>query len=173
MSLTCDDRTVPEISELDWNFAVSQVRASFAPSRQQDERATPEPVSPQRARLVRAGIKHLSILLRQLLDLRNEAEVDEYGVLRASQHAYEAACQLLIDAAIEAARQGRQIPYGRASTDSEGGVRIEWVRPTAGVHLAVPAAPGRNAYIYHEVGDKYAMETASPKGLAHWLREIS
>ena len=69
--------------------------------------------------------------------------------------------------------RGGGIPAGCGSTDSEGGVRIEWVCPTASVHLVVPATSDRKAYIYHEVGDDYATEDATPERLAYWLRQIN
>jgi hypothetical protein len=110
---------------------------------------------------------------RRLVELRNEAESDEYGTLRASPSAFDAACHLLTDAAIVSARDGRQIPDGCASTDSEGGLRIEWVRPTASVHLVVPATTNTEAYIYHEVDDKFATESATPEALVRWLRLVN
>ena len=82
------------------------------------------------------------------------------------------ASHLLTDAAIVSALKGRQIPLGCASTDSEGGIRIEWVRPTSSVHLVIPASPGRDGYVYHEVGDQYGTVSATPEALARWLREI-
>jgi hypothetical protein len=79
----------------------------------------------------------------------------------------------LVGAAAEANHQQRQILAGCASTDSEGGVRIEWICPTASVHLIVPAKGDSVAYIYHEVGDDYATEDATPGRLAYWLRHIN
>ncbi len=109
---------------------------------------------------------------RQLIDLWKEPEKDDYGRLRPTQHAFDRSVCLLVDAAIEANRQQRQIPSGCVSTDSEGGVRIEWIRPTASVHLVVPAARNDVAYVYHQVGDDYATEDVTPGLLAYCLRRI-
>jgi hypothetical protein len=123
-------------------------------------------------RLASAGIRHLSSLVKQLAVLRECEETDDYGVLRASERAYNEACQLLVDATITAAVEGRELPDGCVSTDSEGGVRIEWVRPHSSVRLVIPAAPARQPYLYHEVGDAYATDHPTAEALAHWLREI-
>lgn len=119
-----------------------------------------------------ANFKHFSSLIRQLAELRTEVGVDDYGALRADKRAYDTACALLTDAAEIANRIGGLIPHGCASTDSAGGIRIEWVRPASGVHLVVPAPPDDNPYIYHEVGDDYATEPASAEGLARWLQTV-
>jgi len=173
MTLT-DKTVVPEFDEIDLAWAqVAVVQARLAANPKRDERATDPPDTPQFSQLASAGIRHLSALIGQLEELRNvEEPEDEYGILRPTDIAYERARSLLVDAAISAARCGRQIPYGCVSTDSEGGVRVEWVRPTASVHLVVPASSRRLPYIYHEVNDSYATDSASPKGLARWLQEI-
>jgi rubrerythrin len=168
--------TVPEINELDLALVGSWplARALLVKSRTRDERTTDQRITPGHSRIASAEIRHLSALIGQLIELRNAEESDEYGILRATEPAYKRACGLLIDAAIFAALDGdRQIPQGCVSTDSEGGVRIEWVRPASSVHLAIPAPSNRAAYIYHEIGDEYATEPASPERLAHRLREIS
>ena len=121
-----------------------------------------------------ANINYLSALIRQLEELRDEECEDEYGTLRASQHAFEQARDLLTNAAIHMALKGdRQIPYGCASTDSEGGIRIEWVRPTAGVHLVIPANVEGDKYVYHEQGDHYGTEPATAEAIARWLSILS
>jgi hypothetical protein len=116
-----------------------------------------------------ANIKYLSSLIQQLIELRNEPESDDHGVLRAAQPAFDRACHLLIDAAIVSALESRQIPHGCASTDSEGGIRIEWVRDSASVHLIVPASDKRGEYVYHEEGANYGTEPATAETLARWL----
>jgi hypothetical protein len=169
MPSTMENRIVPEITELEWRLAVSRTRALRSqPSsvRTGDDRATPETIAPGRLRLASAGIKYLSAIVQQLVELREEEGADEYGDLRASQHAFDVACHLVTDAAIILARDGLQIPRGCASTDSHGGVRIEWVRPTASVHLVIPANSDREGYIYHEVADRHGTEPASPNRLA-------
>ena len=112
-------------------------------------------------------------LVAKLVNLWKGPEKDDYGRLRPTQHAFDRSACLLIAAAIEVKHQQRQIPAGCVSTDSEGGVRIEWIRPTVSVHLVVPAGRDRVAYVYHEVDNDYATEDATPERLAYWLRRIN
>jgi hypothetical protein len=116
---------------------------------------------------------HLSSIIQQLIDLWNEPENDDYGRLRPTRGAFGRSMHLLVAVVIEADHQQCRTPAGRVSTDSEGGVRIGWVCSTASVHLVVPAKGDRSAYIYHEIGDDYATEDATPERLAYWLRQIN
>ena len=140
--------------------------------RKRKEIQTPPRIPEAHYKLASAEIRHLSSLLKQLAALRVCDETDDYGVLRASEYAYNAVCQLLIDATITAAAERREIPDGYVSTDSEGGVRIEWVRPQSSVRLVIPAAPTRQSYLYHEVGNAYATEYPTAEALAYWLRAM-
>jgi hypothetical protein len=116
--------------------------------------------------------RNLSAMMDQLVDTQHQEEADAYGTLRARKHAYQMAVGLLGDAAKIVAQSGRPIPDGCVSTDSEGGIRIEWVRPASSVHLVVPPSSDRDGYIYHEVGHEYATEPATAELLAFWLRII-
>lgn len=111
-------------------------------------------------------------MLEQLIELWNEPKEDEYGRLRPTPCAFDRSVCLLVDADAAAYPQ-HEIPAGCVSTDAEGGVRIEWVRPEASVHLVVPADENRAAYVYHEVGDNYATEDATPERLVYWLQLIA
>ena len=176
MPLTMQNQIAPEFTELELRLAFSRARApKFQPPsvRTRDDRATPDTIAPGRLLLASAGIKYLSAIIQQLVELRKEEENDEYGTLRASQHAFDEACQLVTDAAIISARDGRQIPRGCTSTDSQGGVRIEWISPTASVHLVIPATSNREGYIYHEVADRHGAEPANASRLASRLGAIS
>lgn len=170
-----DTGTRPRFSELDWRLALSRAaRASHwrEPTTVGDDRTTPASVSRERLQMASAGIQYLSSIIKQLVELRNDEEADEYGVLRATEHAFDSACQLITDAAIVAALGGQSIPRGCASTDSEGGVRIDWLRPNAAVCFFVPAAEERDPYIYHEVAGQHSTVPATAEALARWLREI-
>jgi hypothetical protein len=169
------EQALPEFTELEYEFALARAarsRQQATPVPARDDRATPETIPPERLRLASANITHLSAIIRQLVELRSEEETDEYGTLRPSRLAFETACSLLTDAAIVAALRNRRIPHGCASTDSEGGIRVEWVRPTSSVHLVIPASADRDGYVYHEVGNVYGSAPATPEMLAHWLQEI-
>ena len=117
----------------------------------------------------------LELIVRQLVQLRKGPEKDDYGHLRPTREVFDESVHLLVDAAIEAYHQQRRISSGCVSTDSEGGVRIQWIRPAASVVLVVPAAKDCVAYVYHELGElgnDYATEDATPKRLAYWLHRI-
>lgn len=103
----------------------------------------------------------------QLTELQNGPESDDYGRLRPTEYAVSATLALLRDI--------KHIPAGCVSAYSRGGVRIEWVREAASVHLIVPsvADPLRLPYIYHEIDDDYATEDATPERLAYWLERIA
>lgn len=124
-------------------------------------------------KLVSADIKHLSALLAQLLALRDGPEEDEYGVLRPAEEAFNQAFSLLVDTAIVTALRGSIVPYGCASTDSQGGVRVEWIGDKCGVHLVIPASSQEKSYIYHEMEDEYGTSrSVTAEVLADWLCEF-
>ena len=133
--------------------------------------------STSRGNIVKADIKHLSGLLRQLLDLRNAPERDSYGILRLDDRVFHRAASLLIDASIDLAKEyGTEIvPYGCATTDVDGGLRLEWVRDNTNVHLVLPvASPDEKEYIFHQVGPKHGMEwSVTSKSLARYLSLIN
>jgi hypothetical protein len=165
-----DEKAVREISGLELKLAFTQ--AMLAQHREQDDRATPESIPPGRLSLATANIKYLSSLIQQIVQLHHAEEADEFGILRATKYAFDAACGLLIDAAIVSAAERQKIPYGCVSTDSAGGVRIEWATATASVRLAVPSSEEKQGYVYHEEGTTYGTEAATPEALARWLRTI-
>jgi hypothetical protein len=171
MPVTTDDRTVRQPRKVELQAAMAVI-GDQGVAENEDPRVTPDTISPERLQLADAGILHLSPIVRQLIDLWKEPEEEDYGRLRPTRDAFDMSVRLLVDAAIEAYHQQRQIPSGCASTDSEGGVRIEWVRPGASVHLVVPAEENRVAYVYHQVGNDYATEDVTPERLAYWLRRI-
>ncbi|NLE40079.1 MAG: hypothetical protein GX621_18845 [Pirellulaceae bacterium] len=175
MSMTVDERAVQQprgvTSQAAWFREVRCAIWEQAIAEREDPRATPDAVTPERERLADAGILHLSPIVRQLVELWKEPEEDEYGRLKPTPDAFDRAVRLMVDAAIEAHSGKRRIPPGRASTDSEGGVRIEWIRPGASVHLVV-SAKDREEYLYHEVGNDYATVDATPEAIAYWLQRI-
>lgn len=170
-----DERTVrqPRRVELPtWLWRAMTAIEDQGIGEKEDPRATPDAIPPERLQLADAGIFHLSSIVGQLVELWREPEEDDYGRLRPTQEAFDRSVQLLVDAAIGPYGRQRPIPSGCASTDSEGGVRIEWVRPSASVHLVIPAQKDQKAYIYHEIGNDYATEDVTPDRLAYWLQRI-
>ena len=176
MAPVIEKETGPTITELELRLArlsAAQSPQLHSPVADSDARATPAHVPQGRWKLASANIRHLSQIIGQLVELLQEPETDEYGVLRPTRHAFDKACHLLTDAAIVSALAGRQIPRGCASTDSAGGLRMEWVREKSSVHLIVPATADRDGYIYHEIDHDYGTVSATPEALARWLREIN
>ena len=171
MSVMIDERAVRQPRKVELRAAMAAIGAQGV-AENEDPRATPDAIPPERLQLADAGIRHLSPIVGQLVELWQEPEEDEYGRLRPTRHAFDRSVDLLVDAAIEANHRQRRIPAGCVSTDSEGGVRIEWIRPTGSVHLVVPAARDPVAYVYHQVDNDYATEDATPERLAYWLRRI-
>lgn len=167
MQAVIDERSVynPHEAELqlEWECAFRDYN--------EDPLATPELVSPEREKIADAGILYLSPILQQLYGLQKGPETDDYGRLQPTEHAFGEVIDLLVNAAIDA--YPRQIPSGCVSTDSEGGVRIEWVRETSSVHLVVPAINSSESYVYHEVDNSYATEDATSEGLSNWLKLIA
>jgi hypothetical protein len=175
--LTIDDRAVSQPGRRERQFALARaLRAVTDPRATEDEDplTTPDTVPPERWQLANAGILHLSPIVRQLVELWKGPKNDDFGCLQPTQYAFDRTIEFLVDAAIDAnSDKGRQIPSGCVSTDSEGGVRIEWIRDAASVHMVVPAQTNRAAYVYHETGNDYATEDMTPRRLSHLLRAIT
>ena len=125
-----------------------------------DTLATPE-IPESTGKVARAGIKYLSNLIQQIVDLRNERPSDEYGVLQLDEQVFLHARDLLIDTAIALVSdyEGTRMPHGCASTDEEGGLRFEWLRDDAEVHLVIPiAASAQKPYLFHSRGIARAID---------------
>ncbi len=148
----------------------------------EDERATPEPAPPGTDWIAFVDPSGFADIVREIGELASGDESDEYGVLRPSDYAYRTTMQLLKrsfsllstgKSRLEA-QQCRRFPRGAVSTDEQGGLRIEWVEGDRAVHLVVPAEPGGQSYIYHEIGQDYAAEKrVSGSALASWLARLS
>jgi hypothetical protein len=113
----------------------------------------------------------LSVVLDRLASLLDEDETDDYGMLSPSEYAFTTTWELLVAAAGELS-----CPFPRAavSTDSEGGIRVQWIRPERQVRLVIPNVESGRHYIYHEEGDQYDVEpSVSATSLARWLAWIA
>ena len=71
-----------------------------------------------------------------LLELSMGPERDDYGIIRPTPDAFLTTLMLLFKASEH--DKNYQIPPGNVSTDSEGGIRIEWLGEQRNVHLVVP-----------------------------------
>lgn len=110
----------------------------------------------------------ITVTLKQLIDLLEEDESDEYGILQPSRSAFKLAMRLVIEA-YEV--MGDSFPRASASTDEQGSIRLTWsfLESECEVRLVCQAF-AEQPYLYHELGDIYAVErdiTASI--LVQWL----
>ncbi|NJM72171.1 MAG: hypothetical protein HC862_19420 [Scytonema sp. RU_4_4] len=115
----------------------------------------------------------ITVTLKRLVALLEEDEADEYGILQPSQSAFKLAMRLVVDA-YEA--MGDRFPKASASTDEEGSIRLTWSKPSPEreVRLVCPATSEQQAYLYHELGDNYAVETdVTASVLAQWLEWLN
>ena len=109
-------------------------------------------------------------LLADLRDLLKEDKEDEYGILSPTSHALSVTILLIVEAY---RRQHSEWPFGCVSTDSEGGIRIEWNSPKGEIRLVVPDSDNKKHYIYYEFGDKYDIdEQVNPGKLVWWLNQL-
>ena len=109
--------------------------------------------------------------LRDLMKEGGEDEEDEYGVLRPTSHAFRTALNFIIEAS---SLLMDEYPFGCASTDSEGGIRIEWFKTTGEIRLVIPASKEKEPYIYYEFGEKYGVDgRASVSKLARWINQLN
>jgi hypothetical protein len=115
----------------------------------------------------------ITVTLKRLVALLEEDDTDEYGILQPSQYAFKLAMRLLVDA-YEA--MGDRFPRASASTDEQGSIRLTWSKesPEREVRLVCPSEAEQQAYLYHEMGENFAVErdvTASV--LVKWLEWLN
>jgi hypothetical protein len=112
--------------------------------------------------------------MSQLNELHTEDEADEFGQLRPSEHAYEVACEALTNAAITLMLNFRRpVPRGNASTDTEGGICLEWRRDDLDVRLVVPARKELRPYVYWQQREQRGVDRgAIVSSLSSWLAKI-
>lgn len=113
----------------------------------------------------------LTALLSDLRDLLKEENEDENGILKPTYHAFTTALSLIMEVSmfIHAG-----FPFAAVSTDSEGGIRIEWVKGRGEIRLIIPAASNTAPYIYYEFDDKYGVDrNASGFKLIRWINRLN
>jgi hypothetical protein len=112
---------------------------------------------------------NITVTLKRLLALLEEDETDEYGILQPSQFAFKLSMELVVEA-YEA--MGSRFPRASASTDEKGGIRLTWSKQSSEceIRLVCPADAKQEAYLYHEIGDTYAVEqSVTASVLVQWL----
>jgi len=125
------------------------------------------------AQSARPYSNNIKIILKRILALLDEDETDEYGILQPSQSAFKLAMGLLLEA-YEA--MGDDFPKASASTDEQGSIRVTWSNPLpeCEVRLVCPARADEQVYLYHELGDTYAVEkNVTAPILVQWLKWLN
>ncbi len=125
------------------------------------------------AQLTRPSSSPITVTLKRLVALLEEDDTDEYGVLQPSQAAFKLAMGFIIEAYDV---MGDRFPKASASTDEQGGIRLTWskLEPECEVRLICPAHTDQQAYLYHELGNDYAVEReVTVSILLQWLEWLS
>ncbi|MEH2407115.1 hypothetical protein [Nostoc sp.] len=121
-----------------------------------------------------AGSSHstneaLKITQERLIELWQEDEEDEYGIVRPTVYAFDKAWSIIIEAS-----QFLKDSFRKASvsTDDEGGIRLTWTKlePEAEVRLICPCDHSKEVYLYHEKDSEYnIVKNVTGFNLASWL----
>jgi hypothetical protein len=117
--------------------------------------------------------QELKITQERLIELLQEEDEDEYGILKPTPYAFEKAWNLTLDAS-----QFMKNSFKRASvsTDDEGGIRLTWtcLEPEAEVRLICPSEPNKQIYLYQEKNSHYGVvKDVSGFTLASWLHWLN
>jgi hypothetical protein len=109
------------------------------------------------AQTIRPSSSPITVTLKRLVALLEEDEADEYGVLQPSQAAFKLAMRFIVEAYDV---MGESFPKASASTDEQGSIRLTWskIESDCEVRLICPAHHDQQAYLYHELGNNYAVE---------------
>lgn len=116
---------------------------------------------------------NIIVTMKRLLALLEADETDDYGILQPSQSAFKSTMSLVIEAY---EIMGDRFPRASASTDEQGGIRLAWskLEPECEVRLICPADANQSIYLYHELGDTYAVENrATTSILVQWLEWLN
>ena len=125
------------------------------------------------AQTTRPSSSPITVTLKRLVALLEEDETDEYGVLQPSQAAFKLAMQFVVEAYDV---MGDDFPKASASTDEQGSIRLTWskLEPECEVRLICPAHHDQQAYLYHELGNDYAVEReVTVSTLLPWLEWLN
>jgi len=125
------------------------------------------------------GTDGFSATIKQIFALVAGDESDGYGVLRPTDYAQRKTLKLLSRAQkafaddVENRQLGLSFPKGFVATDSEGGIRIEWLNGDKTIRLVVPASENGQSYIYFEDDSEYGTsDRVNGSVLAHFLRLV-
>lgn len=103
----------------------------------------------------------------------DDLEDDEYGASVPTKYALDRAVSLLAQA-YQAVRNIS--PLAAVTTTSyEGGIRVQWMYPSANLRLIIPGNRNGQEYIYFEADDEYGTEDVSGQNLTKrlmWLQRL-
>ena len=125
------------------------------------------------AQSAKPSSSNITVTLKRLLALLEEDETDDYGILQPSQSAFKSAMRLVVEAY---EIMGDSFPRASASTDEQGGIRLTWskLEPESEVRLICPVDANQSIYLYHELGDTYAVENnLTTSILVQWLEWLN
>lgn len=111
----------------------------------------------------------LKITQERLIELWQEDEEDEYGIVRPTVYAFDKAWSIITEAS-----QFLKDSFRKASvsTDEEGGIRLTWTKleSEAEVRLICPCDHYKEVYLYHEKDSEYnIVKNVTGFNLASWL----
>lgn len=134
---------------------------------------TVEGTTPTKTSSANLQPSEIKITQDRLIELLQEEDEDEYGILKPTIYAFDKAWNLVL-----AASQLMKNSFKRASisTDSEGGIRLTWTKqqPEAEVRLICPKEPNKQIYLYHEKDSQYGVvKDVSGFTLASWLQWLN
>jgi hypothetical protein len=125
------------------------------------------------AQAARPSSSPITATLKSLVALLEEDETDEYGVLQPSQTAFKLAMHFVVETYD---LMGDRFPKASASTDEQGSIRLTWskLESNCEVRLICPAHNDQQAYLYHELGNDYAVEReVTVSILLSWLEWLN
>jgi hypothetical protein len=110
-------------------------------------------------------------ILADVRDLLTEDVEDDNGMLRPTQDAFSWTVLMLTGASITSHADW---PLGCVSTDTAGGIRIEWRSHTGEIRLIAHASDATKNYIYHQCGDVHGIDDTDmhPGKLIWWLNSL-
>lgn len=160
-----DSTPEDEAMEVHWEGVVKTRR-----TKRQDDRATPSLWRSQ-ATMDSQGYEGV---LRQIATLASADECDEIGILRPTKWALRQTLKILGRAVMASWIEGNHVPFpaGCVTSDTEGGIRIEWSDNGHAVHLVVRSNRDQKSYVYFEMGDIYGTVAVSGSNLAQSLRRV-
>lgn len=125
------------------------------------------------AQSARPSSSPITVTLKRLIALLKEDETDEYGILQPSQAAFKLAMRFIVEAYDV---MGDRFPKASASTDEQGSIRLAWskLESECEVRLICPAGTDQPVYLYHELGNDYAVEReVTVSILSQWLEWLN